>query len=49
MDMKQDSRTEDMSSDIDSVESRITTRLHAEEVGAILKLDGMRRLGLDIL
>jgi hypothetical protein len=33
MDKKQDLETEEMRSDIDSVESKMTTRLHAEEVG----------------
>ena len=45
MDEKQDLETDEMWSDIDRVESKITPRLRAEEVGVIMALDGMRRLG----
>ena len=38
MDKKQDLETEEMWSDIDSVESKITPRLRAEEVGIIWHL-----------
>ena len=49
MDKIQDLETEKMRSDIYSVESTITPRIRAEEVGVILVLDGIRRLGLDLL
>ena len=42
--MKQDLETEEMWSDIESVESKIAPRLYAEEVGAMMALDGMIRL-----
>ena len=49
MDEKHDLETEEMWSDIESVESKMTPRLRAEEVGVMMTLDGMRRLGSDIL
>jgi len=35
--------------DIERVESEITPRLRADEVGVMMALDGMRKLGSEIL
>jgi len=49
VDRKQDLETKEMWSDIEKVESKMTPRLRAEEVGVMMALDGMRRLGSEIL
>ena len=49
MNKKQDLETEEMRSDIESVESQMAPRLRAEGVVVMMALDGMRRLGSGIL
>jgi len=49
MDRKHDLETEEICSEKVSDESKITPRLRAESVGVIETLEGIRRVGSDIL